>query len=116
MSGSDLPVQRAYILSGGYAVSIHGKFSIHSWSETVQKVSGELTGTVNAEGTAAIKSIRMVMVVRSIKSDMGQVMDNKTYKALKADADPEITFLLRGSLYDRPVSVEPNTGFPPGQP
>jgi hypothetical protein len=93
-TGSDLPVQRDYVLSGHYAVSIHGKFSIHSWSETVQKVSGELIGALNEEGTAAITSIRMVMEVRSIKSDMGPVMDNKTYKALKADADPEITFFI----------------------
>jgi polyisoprenoid-binding protein YceI len=33
---------------------------------------------------------------------MGTVMDNKTYKALKADADPQITFLL-----DAPVTVLP---------
>jgi hypothetical protein len=94
MTGGDLPVQRNYILSAGYAVSIHGKFSIHNWSETVQKVSGELIGTVHEDGTADIRSIRMVMEVRSIKSDMGPVMENKTYKALKAGADPEITFLL----------------------
>ena len=94
VAGSDRPVQRDYVLSEPYSVSIHGKFSIHNWSETVQKVSGELIGVVNEEGTADIKSIRMVMEVRSIKSDMGSVMDNKTYKALKADEDPEITFLL----------------------
>jgi polyisoprenoid-binding protein YceI len=94
MTGGDLPVQQDYTLSGNYAVSIHGTFSIHSWAETVQKVSGELVGTVNADGSAAIQSIRMVMEVRSIKSDMGSVMDNKTFKALKADADPEITFSI----------------------
>jgi len=94
MTGGDLPVQQDYMLSGNYAVSIHGTFSIHSWAETVQKVSGELVGTVNADGSAVIQSIRMVMAVRSIKSDIGSAMDNKTYKALKADADPAITFLI----------------------
>jgi polyisoprenoid-binding protein YceI len=93
-NGGDLSVQQDYTLSGNYAVSIHGTFSIHSWVETVQKVSGELVGTVNADGSTAIQSIRMVMEVRSIKSDMGSVMDNKTFKALKADKDPEITFLI----------------------
>jgi polyisoprenoid-binding protein YceI len=105
MSGGDLPVQQDYILSGNYAVSIHGTFSIHSWSETVQKVSGELVGTVNSDGGAAIQSIRMVMEVRSIKSDMGSVMDNKTFKALKADADPEITFLITA-----PFIIRSSTG------
>jgi polyisoprenoid-binding protein YceI len=94
LTGGVLPVQHDYTLSGNYAVSIHGTFSIHSWSETVQKVSGELLGTVNADGSVVIQSIRMVMEVRSIKSDMGSVMDNKTFKVLKADADPEITFLV----------------------
>jgi polyisoprenoid-binding protein YceI len=42
------------------------------------------------------------MGVRSIRSDMGTTMDNKTYKALKADANPQITFLL-----DAPVNVLP---------
>jgi polyisoprenoid-binding protein YceI len=101
MTGGDLPVQQDYTLSGNYSVSIHGTFSIHSWSETVQKVSGELVGTVNADGSAAIQSIRMVMEVRSIKSDMGSVMDNKTFKALKADADPEITFLVKAPFIIR---------------
>jgi polyisoprenoid-binding protein YceI len=105
MSGGDLPVQQDYILSGNYAVSIHGTFSIHSWSETVQKVSGGLVGTVNSDGGAAIQSIRMVMEVRSIKSDMGSVMDNKTFKALKADADPEITFLITA-----PFIIRSSTG------
>lgn len=91
---ADLPVPEGYILSGNYAVSIHGTFSIHSWSEVIQKVSGELVGRVNGQGGADIQSIRMVMEVRSIKSEMGSVMDNKTYKALKGDADPKITFLL----------------------
>ena len=92
--GGDLSGQQDFTLSGNYAVSIHGTFSIHSWVETVQKVSGDLVGIVNADGSAAIQSIRMVMEVRSIKSDMGSVMDNKTFKALNADPDPVITFLI----------------------
>jgi polyisoprenoid-binding protein YceI len=98
LTGGDLPVLRDYTLSGDYAVSIHGTISIHSWSEVIQTVSGELLGRVNADGSADIQSIRMVMEVRSIKSDMGSVMDNQTYKALKGDADPEITFLLAGPV------------------
>ena len=105
VTGADLPVQQDYTLSGNYAVSIHGTFSIHSWAETVQKVSGELVGTVNADGSAAIQSIRMVMEVRSIKSDMGSVMDNKTFKALKADADPEITFLITAPFIIHPSAA-----------
>ena len=95
---ADLADQHDYFLAADYAVTIHGKFSIHNWSETVQKVTGELTGSVDGQGIAAIQSIRIQMEVRSIKSDMGSVMDSKTYKALKSDADPQIAFLIVGPI------------------
>jgi YceI-like domain len=98
VTGGGLPVQKTYSLSGDYAVSIHGTFSIHDWSETIGKVSGELVGTANGDGSALVQSIRIVMQVRSIRGDMGSVMNNKTYKALKGDADPEITFALTGPV------------------
>jgi len=87
-------IQKGYTLSPGYAVSIHGTFSIHSWSEKIEKVSGDLEGSLNEDGSVEVSSIRIVMGARSIKGDMGTVMNNKTYKALKAEANPDITFLL----------------------
>lgn len=94
LSYGDRTVQKAYTLSPGYAVSIHGTFSIHSWSEKIEKVSGDMEGSLNGDGSVNVNSIRIVMGARSIKGDMGAVMNNKTYKALKADANPDITFLL----------------------
>jgi hypothetical protein len=89
-----VPGQQVYSLSGNYAVTINGTLSIHDWTESVQTVKGELVGTLHADGSAVIQTIRMVMEVRSIKGDMGSAMDNKTYKALKAEAYPDITFVL----------------------
>ncbi len=76
--------------------------SIHDWVETVGDVTGALTAVQLAGGGADFTAIRITMMVRSIKSDMGKTMDNKTYKALKADADPQITFLLGA-----PVTILP---------
>jgi hypothetical protein len=98
--GAGLPGQSEYHLSRGYTVTIHGTMSIHNWVETISEVTGDMVAGRNAGGGMDVTSIRIVMGVRSIKSDMGTVMDNKTYKALKADADPKITFLL-----DAPVTV-----------
>lgn len=98
--GAGLPGQSEYHLSRGYTVTIHGTMSIHNWVETISEVTGDMVAGRNAGGGTDVTSIRIVMGVRSIKSDMGTVMDNKTYKALKADADPKITFLL-----DAPVTV-----------
>ena len=98
--GADPPGQSEYHLSRGYTVTIHGTMSIHNWVETISEVTGNMVAGRNAGGGTDVTSIRIVMGVRSIKSDMGTVMDNKTYKALRADADPKITFLL-----DAPVTV-----------
>lgn len=99
---ADLPGQSEYHLSRGYMVTIHGTMSIHNWVETISEVTGDIVAGRHAGGGADLTSIRIVMGVRSIRSDMGTVMDNRTYKALKADADPQITFLL-----DAPVTVLP---------
>jgi polyisoprenoid-binding protein YceI len=100
----DHATQKAYTLSPGYAVSIHGTLSSHSWSENIEKVTGDLEGSTNEDGSVDVYSIRIVMGARSIKGDMGAVMNKKTYKALKADANPEITFLLTTPVRLRPIS------------
>jgi polyisoprenoid-binding protein YceI len=103
-----LPIQRQYELSRGYAVSIHGTMSIHDWVENIGDVTGELMASPNSAGGMDLSSIRITMEVRSIKGDMGKTMDNKTYKALKADADPEIIFRL-----GTPLTIMPKTDKQP---
>jgi polyisoprenoid-binding protein YceI len=98
-----LPAQSQYELSKGYAVSIHGTMSIHNWVETIGDVTGDLIAGPHAAGGMELSSIRITMEVRSIKGDMGKVMDNKTYKALKADANPEISFRLGAPVTLMPV-------------
>ena len=100
-----LPGESTYKLAHGYSVIIHGTLSTRHWVETVRKVSGEMIAGPHAGGGTNLSSIRITMVVRSIRSDMGKTMDKKTYKALKAEADPEITF--RQGV---PVIVPPASG------
>lgn len=102
LGGAPLSGPNHYDLAKGYTVAIHGTMSIHDWVETVGDVTGALTAVQLAGGGADFTAIRITMMVRSIKSDMGKTMDNKTYKALKADADPQITFLLGA-----PVTILP---------
>jgi hypothetical protein len=105
LAGLDLSRQSEYQLSRGYKVTIHGTMSIHDWVETVGEVNGDMIAGQRAGGGIDLTSIRIVMYVRSIRSDMGTVMDKKTYMALKADADPQITFLL-----DAPMTLLPSKG------
>jgi polyisoprenoid-binding protein YceI len=106
--GADPPGQSEYHLSRGYSVTIHGTMSIHNWVETISEVTGDMVAGRHAGGGTDLTSIRIVMGVRSIRSDMGAVMENKTYKALKADANPQITFLL-----DVPMTVSFRRGEKP---
>jgi hypothetical protein len=92
--GAGVPAESTYKLALRYTVTIHGTLSIRNWVETVGEVTGEMKAGPHAGGGTDLSSIRITMVVRSIRSDMGKTMDNNTYKALKAEADPEITFRL----------------------
>lgn len=92
--GSDVPVPDRYLLSKGYTVAIQGTSNLRDWQETVGEVTGEVVAEAGADGSVELRSIHIKMEVHSIKSDIGKVMDNKTYEALKADANPEILFCL----------------------
>ncbi len=84
--------QENYILYN-YIVTIHGTSNLHNWDETVKKVTGNEVINWNKDGSFDINAVNIRMDVHSIKSDHS-VMDNKTYDALKADANPEIIFTL----------------------
>lgn len=90
----DRPVKDAYVLSRNYEVTIDGTSNLRDWQEKVADVTGDLTAAVNEDGSVDLSSIRIQMKVLSIKSDMGRVMDNKTYEALKASTYPEILFTV----------------------
>lgn len=89
-----IPVKNIYILSKNYRVTIHGTSNIRDWKDSVGNVTGDMVANPGQDGTVDLEAIHIKMEVRSIKSDMGSGMDKKTYTALKADADPEIIFLL----------------------
>ena len=88
------PVHNLYVLSDAYSVTIDGTSNVRDWKENVGKVTGFMQAQVNADGSIGLTSIHIGMNAMSIKSDMGKVMDNKTYDALKAASYPEILFTL----------------------
>ena len=96
--GADRPPKDGYILTGNYEVTIDGTSNLRDWKEKVGDVTGEMTAVVNDDGSVELRSIRICMKVLSIKSDMGRVMDNKTYEALKAATCPEIQFTVSAPI------------------
>ena len=68
-------------------IAINGTSPMHDW--TMTSTSAIFTGTVNGN---TITNVKFVMASKNLKSEKGKMMDNKAYKALKADANPNITF------------------------
>ena len=91
-------VQDDYILTREYTVTIDGTSNLRDWKENVGQVTGDMMAILNPDGSVDLISIRIKMAVLSIKSDMGRVMDNKTYAALKATRYPDILFTLSTPL------------------
>lgn len=92
------PASETCTLSKDYSVTINGTSNLHSWDEKVGTVTGTGAITPNSDGSYDIDAINLKMEVHSIKSDMGPAMNNNTYKALKADAHPEIIFTLSAPI------------------
>jgi len=95
-------IKNSYVLTKEYAVTIKGTSNIHAWTEKVETVSGDGVVNWNSDGTFDLFSINIKMNVHSIKSDMGSIMNNNTYKALKADDHPEIIFTLTSPINSIP--------------
>ena len=96
-----------YVLAPDFVVSIDGTSNLHDWKEKVEIVKGEAEVKWYNNKSFDLNLLIIRMHVRSIKSDKGSVMDNNTYKALKADNNPEIIFtLLTPITAIRPVSQQ----------
>ncbi|HTB32943.1 MAG TPA: YceI family protein [Bacteroidia bacterium] len=88
------PARNRYLLTKDSTVTILGTSNLHNWNETVSTVLGDGSVTWNTDGSFDLDEINLKMEVNSIKSDMGSIMNNNTYKALKSDKYPEIIFTL----------------------
>lgn len=99
-SGS-LMAQDNYSLSN-YNVTINGTSNLHAWNENVQHVSGKGDVIKDDGKSFTLQSFSILMEVKSIKSTEGSIMNNKTYKALKSDKYPEITFSLADPIANVP--------------
>lgn len=86
--------QNAYTLAADHKITIDGTSNVHDWTETAKTASGDASVLWNTDGTFSIKSFNLKVTVKSIVSDKGSIMDNKTYDALKADKHPYITFKM----------------------
>mgnify|MGYP003582190501 FL=1 len=77
---------------------IKGTSSLHDWKCVVEKQDG--SATINTTGTLKITALNIRFIVKSIKSVKedgkyyDESMDKNAYKALSAEAFPEIVYTL----------------------
>lgn len=89
--------QASYLVSN-FSMKIKGTSNLHDWESSAYEVRANGTFSVAAGTLKAIQSLYMEIPVKAIKSTKGSMMDNKTYDALKADANPNIIFKLEKVL------------------
>lgn len=96
-----------YTLTEDFEMSIAGTSSLHDWESSVGELSADLSLSYGEDGTIKINSCKVSVNALSIKSTKGAVMDKKTYKALKTDEFPSITFEMKNVLQ----TTEKDKGF-----
>jgi len=97
--------QDSYSVNNNFQMIINGTSNVHNWEENVNNISGQCRLLWNNDGTFNILSMTLIVETKAIKSSHGSLMDNKTYDALKADANPTITFQLTNPINN----VRPNS-------
>ena len=98
LTASHLFGQTNYFLNKDYKLTINGGSNLHDWTENVEKAAVNASVTWNSNGTFTLNGLTVVVYVQSIKSSEGGVMNGKTYKALKSDSYPTISFTLTAPL------------------
>lgn len=89
------PSKKIYTLSNNHVVMINGTSNLHDWVEQAGKVTGNASGIINKDKSFDLVEVNIKAEVYAIKSTKGSVMDNNTYKALKADKNPYIIYTLK---------------------
>ena len=81
-------------LAPASSIRVEGTSNVHDW----HAASSEITATIQVAppigASAKVASVALTLPVRSLKSGKGG-LDKNLYKALNADANPTITFVMK---------------------
>jgi polyisoprenoid-binding protein YceI len=79
-----------------YKLIVKGTSSLHQWESSIEKLEGKGSFALANNALTDIKDVVVRIPVKSIKSEKGKLMDNKTYEAFDAEKNPAIIFTLTG--------------------
>ncbi len=75
-------------------ISLKGTSSLHDWEMKAANGNSEATFSTDSKGVITqLSKLNFSLAAKSLKS-AHKVMDNNTYKALKADKNPTISFVM----------------------
>jgi len=101
-SGQDLKAQSNYKLNAAKEnlIRVSGKSNVHDWEMTANNPTceadfGSLAGNENVPKT--LSSLSFSVNAKSLKSEHSS-MDTRTYKVIKADEHPKISFKLSNAV------------------
>ncbi|HOY06226.1 MAG TPA: YceI family protein [Saprospiraceae bacterium] len=77
-----------------YSLAVKGSSNLHDWTSNAKEVRANGSFTFVAGALKSVDALYVEIPVKSIKSEKGSIMDNKTYDALKADRFGNITYKL----------------------
>ena len=94
-------------------MTVSGTSTLHDWTSEVKTVNGyveigsKMLKKSKVKSGDVLPSVSIVVPVKSIVSPRGATMDKKTYNALKAEENPDITFDMK----DCKVTSSTDAGF-----
>ena len=94
-----LLAQAGYKLLPGkdVAVKVLGSSNIHDWTETATGLTSQGDFKFEDEQLKSLHSFSFSVEVKSLKSEH-ESMDNRTYKSIKADKFPTVTYKLSSAV------------------
>lgn len=100
-------IQNQYTFANGTRVWVEGTSSVHDWSCAAGRINGSLSGEPGTGALSAINGINVTIPVASLDCE-NSTMNGKLREALRASANPNITFTLSNAR----VSALSNGRFP----
>lgn len=93
MTVTGLQAQSPYYLKAS-KLTVSGTSSLHDWVSDVTSLEWSGDILIKDGKIDEIKNVQAKILVTSIKSTKGRIMDSKTYDAFDADKNPHITYKL----------------------
>lgn len=101
-------------LSSSSSISVHGSSTILDWEVKAENFTGLLTVKAKKNSKSAIKKgsiskISLLIPVNSMRSEKGEIMDNKMHRALKMEDFPNIIYTLISTVEFESIDENKNT-------